>query len=286
MSDWALHLAATAARILPGSLKRFIYRIRPLAGLIRGSLNRLAPHGLTVIEVAAGDLAGWHLKLDLQSEKDYWLGTYEPDLQAAIRELVKPGMVAYDVGANVGYISLLLARAVGPDGRVFAFEPLPENQERWQENIYLNDLAGRLQLTPAAVIDRTHQVSFFIGPSDDMGKAEGSAGRQTTQGSQSILVAGIALDDFVYADGHLAPQVVKIDVEGGEVLALPGMRRILNQARPLVLLELHGPQAAQVAWQELSAAGYQVSRMQAGFPVVTAPEGLDWKAYIVGAPLP
>jgi hypothetical protein len=64
------------------------------------------------------------------------------------------------------------------------------------------------------------------------------------------------------------------------VLALPGMRRLLREARPLVLLELHGPEAAQAAWHELTAANYQLYRMDSWEPIPSL-EVLDWKAYVV-----
>jgi hypothetical protein len=51
----------------------------------------------------------------MQVDKDYWLGTYEPELQAALREFIQPGMVTYDIGANIGYVSLLMAKAADVD---------------------------------------------------------------------------------------------------------------------------------------------------------------------------
>jgi FkbM family methyltransferase len=230
--------------------------------------------------VAAGGLAGAALALDLHREKDYWLGTYETDLQAAIRAWVQPGWTAYDVGANIGYVSLLLARAVGAGGQVHAFEALPANLERLRRNLALNPGGAPVQVTSAAVIDRRGPARFLVGPSGGMGKAEGSAGRQAAY-EQAIEVPGLALDDYVYADGNPPPQVVKIDIEGGEVLALPGMRRLLREARPLIFLELHGPQAARSAWEILAAEGYRLRRMQAGYPAVASLDALDWKAYLV-----
>jgi FkbM family methyltransferase len=243
-------------------------------------LNRLAPQGLTHVTVAAGSLAGARLLLDLQEEKDYWLGTYEPELQSAVKELVQPGMVAYDAGANIGYISILLARVVGEKGRVFAFEALPANLERLRSNLALNGLQDRVQVIEAAVADCSAPVQFLVGPSGGMGKAAGSAGRQAEY-SQSINVSGLALDDFVYSQGNPSPQVVKMDIEGGEVLALPGMRRLLKEAHPYILLELHGPEAARIAWEALSEAGYHIYRMEAGYPAVPSLDALGWKAYIV-----
>ena len=280
MNNPLLNVAAFVARITPVSFKRALYRFGPLARLIRGGLNRAAPHGLTRTAVAAGGLAGGTLLLDLQEEKDYWLGTYEPELQSAIAELAVPGMVAYDVGANIGYISILLARRAGEKGRVFAFEALPANLERLHRNLALNGLQTQVEVVEAAVADRSGPVQFLLGPSGGMGKAAGSAGRQTEY-KQAISVAGLALDDFAYAQGNPAPQVVKMDIEGGEMLALPGMRRLLREAHPLMLIELHGPEAAHVAWDELSQAGYRICRMEAGYPTVDSMEALDWKAYIV-----
>jgi FkbM family methyltransferase len=284
-SNPLLSLASLAARLLPMRVKRLLYRSPRLSHWIRGGLNRAAPQGLSEVSVAAGGLAGMRLMLDLHSEKDYWLGTYEPDLQAAVAELVRPGSVAYDLGANIGYISLLLARAVGKDGHVYAFEALPTNLERLRVNLALNGLDSTVTVVPAAVADASAPLQFLVGPSGGTGKAQGSAGRQELGYSQAMTVDGICLDDFVYQQGNPAPQAVKIDIEGGEVLALPGMRRILAERHPLLLLELHGPEAARVAWELLSACGYQICRMAAGYPGVPSLDALDWKAYLVGLPV-
>jgi len=283
MTHPLLTLAALAARFLPSPVKRAFYRFRPLAQAIRATLNRAAPIGLTWVRVAAGGLRGMQFLLDLQEEKDYWLGTYEPELQAAIADLVRPGMIAYDVGANIGYISLMLAQAVGDRGQVYAFEALPANIERLRSHLERNRLSDRVHLIHAAVVEASHPVQFLLGPSSGMGKAAGSAGRPSPA-SGVLMLPGISLDDFVYAQNHPAPQVIKMDIEGGEVLALPGMRRILGEVHPLVLLELHGPQAARLAWDEFNAAGYRLCHMHKGYPQVISPSALGWKAYIVAMP--
>jgi FkbM family methyltransferase len=277
-------LAAWAARILPGPVKRSLYRWRPLARLVRGALNQAAPLGLSQIQVAAGGLAGASLLLNLQTEKDYWLGTYEPELQRTIQREVRPGMVVYDVGANIGYVSLLLARAVGPQGRVFSFEALPANLERIRANLALNPQA-MVSAIGMAVIDGDRPVEFLTHASGAMGKAAGSAGRKDETYGTIIQVPGISLDEFIYTQLNPLPQVVKIDIEGGEVLALPGMRRLLREARPLIFLELHGPEAARAAWDELTAASYHLFRMDNGAHIPSF-ETLDWKAYVVAKASP
>jgi len=278
-----LRFAAFIARVLPDSIKRGIYRFKPLAKFVRGTLNKAAPTGLTEVTVAAGGVAGMKMLLDLQLEKDYWLGTYETDLQTAVDDLIQPGWVAYDVGANIGYVSLLLAEKLGDAGKIFAFEALPDNLARLRTHIEINELASRVIVIPGAVTATSEPVRFLVGPSGAMGKVEGSAGRSEGH-RESIEVSGIALDDFVYHGGNPIPQVVKMDIEGGEVLALQGMLHLLSEAHPLILLELHGPDAARAAWDTLIAAEYQICRMEHGYPRVHSLAELDWKAYLVAMP--
>jgi len=261
--------------------KRALYQVEPLARLIRRGLNKAAPHGLTEVIIAAGGLAGFRMSLDLQREKDYWLGTYEPDLQTAITDLIHPGMIAYDVGANIGYISLLLANKVSETGRVFAFEVLPENLERLKTNLELNGFTKRVELIPEAVVDTDKRVRFLVGPSGGMGKVEGSEGRHEISYAQYLELDGTSLDSFVYNQGKPAPNIIKMDIEGGEVLALSGMKRLLGEAHPLILLELHGPEAAHLSWDTLTDVGYRICRMQPGYPELQSFAMLDWKAYVI-----
>ncbi len=250
---------------------------------MRGALNRAAPHGLSEAVVAAGPLAGAHMLLDLQSEKDLWLGTYEPRVLEAVERLAEPGATAYDVGANIGHISILLARRVGPLGRVFAFEPLPANLERLRANLALNGFEVRVTVIPAAVSRETRAATFLVHASGGMGKLEGSAGREG-QYPGTMPVGTIDLDSFVYARGHPAPSLVKIDIEGGEALALAGMQRLLREARPVLLVEVHGPEARRSSCEVLGEARYRLCRIGRGFPRIDRPDELDWKAYVAAFP--
>jgi FkbM family methyltransferase len=278
-----LRLASFAARILPTPARRALYRLGPLTTLTRRLLNQAAPAGPTEIAVAGGDLAGTRLILDLKTEKDLWLGTYEPDLQAALRLACREGMTVYDVGANIGYVALLAARAIGPSGRVVAFEPLPANLKRLQAHLALNGPGARITVVPLAVAEGVGMKRFLIHPSGAMGKVKGAAGRAEAY-SAEIEVETIDLDTFTFGRGNPPPDLVKMDIEGGEVLALPGMRRVLAEIRPTLLIELHGPQAAQVAWDTLTQTGYSLHQMRPGFPLIRRVEDLAWKAYVVGLP--
>lgn len=278
--NWFLRLAALTARILPQPLKKWLYHFQPLAKSLRRSLNQAAPQGQNEVTIAAGILAGFKMKLDLQTEKDYWLGTYETELQEAASDLVKQGMVIYDVGANIGYISLMMSRLCKSQGEVYSFEALPANLIRLQENITLNQLNTSIHINPNAVVDTTRPVSFLAHSSTSMGKALGSAGRPEAY-DQEIKVDGLALDDFVFKNNHPAPDLIKMDIEGGEILAVKGMKRLLGVKKPILLIELHGEEAAREVWKTLSEAGYELFEMKKGYPKVESLSQLSWKAYII-----
>jgi FkbM family methyltransferase len=162
-----------------------------------------------------------------------------------------------------------------------AFEALPANVERLRENLRINKMESLIEVVPAAVVDCSRPVRFLLGPSGGMGKADGSAGRKEMVYSSSLEVKGISLDEFHYGSGNPAPDAVKMDIEGGEVLALPGMQRLLGEVHPLLILELHGPEAAGLAWETLSTAGYRLCKMAPGYPGIDDYAELDWKAYLV-----
>jgi len=281
MKNIIISAATLTARYLPVRTKKAIYRFPLVAGFLRQQLNRASPQGINPVSIAGGELIGMQMALDLQSEKDYWLGTYEPELQAAIGHFLDPGMIVYDLGANIGYISLLLAKFVGANGFVYAFEALPENLIRLKMNIELNQLTPIIIVIEKAVVDATREVNFLIGPSGGTGKVEGSTGRQNLEYSETISIPGVSLDEFVYDLNYPPPHVIKMDIEGGEILALKGMQRLLSEVQPTILLELHGPESARAAWQILSSAGYTIHHLRSGYPKVSSLRELDWKAYLV-----
>jgi FkbM family methyltransferase len=177
------------------------------------------------------------MQLDLQTEKDYWLGTYEAELQAATKNLVDPGDIVYDIGANIGFMTLLFAKRSGPKGHVYAFEALPTNIDRLLHNVKINGYQDRVTVIQAAVLDQSGEAELLIGPSTGMGKVTGSAGRSSVEYQESIRVEGLSIDDFVENSGIPLPNIIKIDIEGGEILALPGMINLLKEHHPVLVIE-------------------------------------------------
>ncbi len=277
MTHPLLTLAKNVAGCLPQPVRRVFYRLGPFTRLLRSSLNKAAPVGIQQVQIAAGLLRGH--SLDMQSEKDYWLGTYEPELQDAIRQWVAPAVLE----AGAAWATPATGTRGRPSGQVYCFEPLPGNIERLSQNLDLNRDVCRFQVMPMAVAGESGQAQFQVHASDDMGKLVGSAGRPETY-QQSITVETVSLDDIAYKRHTPPPQVVKMDIEGGEVLALPGMERLLHEAKPVFLLELHGPESVRAAWQVLTQAGYSIHHLSKGYPQVADPDELNWKAYLLGRP--
>ncbi len=271
------------SRYTPLFLKRSFYRLPWLANWLRRRVNRAVGKELQWVEITAGGLRGLSMWLDLSQEKDYWLGTYEPHLQAAIQEFVRGGQVAYDVGANVGYITLLLARCVGAEGKVIAFEPLPENVRRLKGNLAANRQLADMQVIEGAVVESSQRVTFRIGLSDDTGRVMDAASAPLSA-EANLIVDGVSLDDLVYQRGFPPPQVIKMDIEGGEVTALRGMKRLLQEVRPLLLLETHNQECSEQVWEILTQAGYRICWMKKGYPPLVNREPLPRRGYWVAFP--
>ncbi len=272
------------ARHLPLSIKRAFYKNATLSAFIRSSLNRAAPSEFTEAKIMISGDDQLKMRLDLQNEKDYWLGTYEPELQRAIKDLIKPGQIIFDIGANIGFTSLLFAMRTGSRGHVYAFEALPENIERLKENVTLNDFQDRISIIDAAVLDRSGETSFLVGPSSGTGKVQGSAGREELEYKNHIQVRGLSIDDFVQDERGKFPEIIKIDIEGGEGFALRGMQKTLREVRPTLFIELHGPEAGQGCWEVLNSQEYRISRMDSQYTRIHQNSDLDWKSYIIAFP--
>lgn len=156
-----------------------------------------------------------------------WLGIYEEEHQAALRRLVTEGSVAYDVGANVGFYTLALARLVGPSGKVFAFEPEARNAHLLRRHVELNRL--RQVTIVQAAVSAEYGLAGFSGDREQ-GHLDAAGG---------YLVPTLSLDEFV-ARGYPMPDFVKMDVEGAETMVLDGAASILSRRQTSWMIATHG----------------------------------------------
>ena len=159
---------------------------------------------------------------DVVSRSIAFSGFYELSLSREIVRLAHEGGLLVDVGANMGYFSLLWA-GTHTNNTAIAFEAAPRNIKLIENNVGRNGFSGRITLVPKAVGDRKGEVLFDVGPADQTGW-----GGITVDGAGSIVVDAVRLDD-VLVDEEIA--VLKIDVEGADTFVLKGCERLLRSKR-------------------------------------------------------
>ncbi|MGE3077140.1 MAG: FkbM family methyltransferase [Dehalococcoidia bacterium] len=184
-------------------------------------------------------------------------------MQEAIASLLGPGDVFYDIGANVGFFSLVASRIVGPAGAVYAFEPLPEIAGAFEENLRLNNVSN-VRVLRLAVSDRdgTARIQTTAHPGGATLEGYGTPGDTTGV----ITVETRTIDTLVQELGLRRPSVVKIDVEGAEAAVLRGMPALLSD-HPVIVYELDGATADELETNrqevelELRRTGYEISEL-------------------------
>ena len=157
----------------------------------------------------------------------FHFGVFEPNLTAWIGRRLKPGDVFIDVGANVGYFSLLASRLVGDDGVVVALEPAPSTFAALERNITLN-AANNVRAVQLAAYDRVAMLPLYSIPEEE---AAGGASLVRTVGPAEADVSAAPLGDVLTRDEIRRARIIKIDVEGAEESVVRGMLPILDRLR-------------------------------------------------------
>jgi FkbM family methyltransferase len=202
--------------------------------------------------ILRGLASGYRICVSPNAHLGYLLGTAESHLQRAIRMCVTAGDMVYDIGANLGYVSLSLAKRVGPNGHVAAFEPVPRNIELFRLNIELNKLRN-IRLIECAASDKSGEA--IIRLAENLATAS-MVWHRNNPAAAEFSIKTIAIDDLV-ASGDLAhPAFVKIDVEGAEGFVLLGMRRTLADSKPVLFVECSDA-GRETSWNLLQELGYR-----------------------------
>lgn len=182
-----------------------------------------------------------------------WLGSYEYAKQKAFADVLRRGDVVYDLGANVGFYSLLASVLVGPEGKVFSFEPAPENLQFLRKHLELNKVTN-CSVLDVAVNASNGTANFEPGPNPSMGRLARESGI-------GVSVRTVALDSLV-ASGELPPpNVVKCDIEGAEYDALCGASAILASHAPTIFLATHGHDVHEQCCRLLTDLGYHLASL-------------------------
>jgi FkbM family methyltransferase len=165
----------------------------------------------------------------------YFLGSYKLGKQTQLLQFLKEGDVFFDLGAHVGFFTLLASHFVGDQGRVVAFEPNPDNIKYLKKHIEWNKRRN-ITVFEAAIGDRNCLVSFDPSPRSAMGSI-------CSAGSMTVQMLSL---DYLYEAANIpAPQIIKIDIEGAECMALKGAQELISECRPVIFVSSHGSELHQ-----------------------------------------
>jgi FkbM family methyltransferase len=227
-------LGAVPGRVVSAYLRTFRFNAARWR-LQRYALRQIRAHGASIGRATVSTHFGFKMELHLHDWVDQYIyasGTYEETTARTMAALLRPGDTCIDVGANVGFFTLLMATSVGPTGAVWAFEPSPTTRARLLRNIQLNQVA-HVTLREEAVSNVDGERLFFGGPEDHSGVA---SLRPAQASSTSYEVRTCRLSTCL--PESLRPSLIKMDIEGAEYLALQGMRELLQAHHPDLIIEM------------------------------------------------
>jgi FkbM family methyltransferase len=230
-------------------------RAFPVLGNILHRLShRLLPADEKVwAQIEAGPAKGIWMELNPRTSQSYVRGEAEVGVQRVLTEHVRPGMVFYDLGANIGLFSLLAARLVGPSGKVFSFEPDGSVAARLYRNLARNGFENTTVIE-AGVWSKSGEENFVAA---DLASPDHGVGRFRTENDAPAGSPAkcIALDDFIKA--ALVPDAIKCDVEGAELEVFRGAEKLLEASRPWIVCEIHSQANDRALRGHLSQFGYR-----------------------------
>jgi len=211
----------------------------------------------------------FRMLLDPQAYSDFITGVYELGTVRALRKYVREGDFCLDIGANLGYFSILMSHLVGPRGKVEAFEPMPGTAAVLRENIRIKS-AENVSVVEAAVSDKPGNLDLLSESSQRFPKNASLVGYRMSGEVEHTSVPAITLDKYFEGLERL-PNLLKIDVEGGEQGVLEGARNMLTRGGPLLIVEIHAweSERSREVLRVLSEVGYRAEIIE-----VRPPEAL------------
>ena len=221
-------------------------------GLAKPLRNILGPMAGRLVASASGHkdrpmkIGGHQMIISSQDRYppvDMAMDRYERETTRQFRRLISPGMVVIDVGAHVGYYTLLAAKQVGPTGKVYAFEPEPVNHGLLLRNVELNGY-DNVVVVKSAVSDDAGSTTLYLTGLDN---GRHSVYQHNLPENGSVEVPTTKIDDFLELQGWPSVDLIKIDVEGAELDVLAGMERLLRESKGIRLILEFNPCLLQSA---------------------------------------
>ncbi|MDX2266466.1 MAG: FkbM family methyltransferase [Bryobacter sp.] len=238
------NLAIAAAKTVPGPVRRFLHSNHTLYHASTRLFASLV--GKQNVAIPAGPMQGILLAPSEHTSHAHLRGVYETETLDALARLLAPHMVCYDIGASIGYLSLLMARTAR---HVYAFEPAPHARAEMERHIAANGFTN-IEVISTPLSGSVREVEFAL-----TGAAYGSGIVEQNQHGWPILKLTTAtLDQFLA--GHHPPHFLKVDIEGEEAVLFDGATETLSRHRPIILCELHSLSAQNAVLQALAPYDY------------------------------
>ena len=202
------------------------------------SIQRLVALGIPNPVRTRGFLLHYDTRIAAHVRTELAVGIFEDEMRSLIETLLHPGMTMIDLGANIGYFSLVGARSVGSSGRVYAFEPDPVTFAILDKNVRASGLHDVIRTINKAVTDTEGTVLLFRYAVDSgmNNLYRGEGGLDT-----GVMVSTTSLDSFFEKDGWAQVHLIKVDIEGAETAAFAGMHRLVGRNPSLVMIVEFNP---------------------------------------------
>jgi len=164
-----------------------------------------------------------------------------------LRSIARPGMRAIEVGANRGVTAVTIAKAIGDTGHLYAFEPVPEYYTALTENLFRNGVRN-VDAYRIALSNRSARMRFY--------KRGGGSGITPAQGGQTIWVEAMTVTEFVVVQEIGRIDLINLDCEGSELLALDGAKAVLEKDEPQIFCEIHHAYLKELGQSSHDVIGY------------------------------
>jgi FkbM family methyltransferase len=248
----------SAVTFVPWGLRKHIRSIPGAAQLQRWIVARTLDGSEFVHRVDAGPAKGVRFKIRMPEDKGIWTGAYEHAFAGRLASAMQPGWVGYDIGGWHGFFSGVMA-AQGAR-KVVVFEPLPSNVGRLEELVALNPSLP-IELRPIALGEADGEAEMLVMPETSMAKLSSSGFQKTAAAADKLTVQVRSLDSLVGSGALPAPDMMKLDVEGAEMMVLRGGAEMIRSKRPLIFAEVHSSDLLREFRSYLTGLGYRIDRI-------------------------
>ncbi|HEY1658736.1 MAG TPA: FkbM family methyltransferase [Candidatus Sulfotelmatobacter sp.] len=250
----------TVTRYTPKFIKTWIQSNPSVYHNFRKAFSMFVGLEGKTVAIESGPMKGMTLAVSEHLSHAHIRGTYELYTQLAVEQMVLPGSICYDLGASIGYLSLLMARKAR---KVYAFEPSAHAAVEIRKHAAANRLEN-ITILSSPVSDSVRTVRFTLN--------DNTYGARIAEGQSkwpTIELTTTTLDDFVRTNPF--PDFIKIDVEDEEAKVLRGARSVLCERKAVLCCELHSEKSAREVGEILAEYGYKVTDLQGNVFEISGP---------------